>query len=363
MDDIGFHLVFPPDFPLHDLQKISRRLAKADICVPGYLPPEVGLYDIRGYFYESHSSGVQVILLPDRNIASRFAQLAQGKVIPNEAQRKGSAALLAFAQCLDILIEPGIAFHELAHQQGNEAAQDELGWFRAADNSRPHDVMDVALGRKNKLSERYHPAKTEHRNLAAPLHRWNRNYIIGLKILELEQNLVKPIDRVLSLLRWMEEDFIFAGPAALLASVYFAPRSPPKGGVFKGKNSPDRERAIAGARNQAWDLTQLSDFVRLVRELEDGKTRYLFASFDEHLRLMAKLLFGFTETDVGGDALLGALSLWWPLTEAKLIVAAIDGHINRVQSPEWSAKEEPFPDFISTMIAQGEQRVRDSAPR
>lgn len=363
MDDMEFHMALPQDFPLRDLIKISKRLAKADICVPGFIPPEAGLFDIGGYLYESHVNDAQVILLPDRNIASRFAQLAQGKVIPHEAQRKDTASLLAFAQCLDVTFEPGIAFHELAHQQGNEAAQAELAWFRAADNSLLHDVIDVAMGRKNKLSDRYHPAEIEPRNLAAPLHRWNRNYIMGLKMLELEQSVDKPLDRALGLLRWMEEDFMFGGPAALLASVYFAPRSPPKGGVFKGKNSPDRERAIAGARNQAWDLTQLSDFVRRVQERDDDKKSYLFASFDEHLRLMAKLLFGFTENANDADALLTALSRWWPHGEAKLIVDAIYRHIDRIQSPEWSAKKAPYPDFINSMIAQGEQRVRDSAPR
>jgi hypothetical protein len=259
---------------------------------------------------------------------------------------------------LDILIEPGIAFHELAHQQGNEIALAELAWFRAADNSCTQDLMDVALARKDNLTDRYCSAEIEHRNLAAPLHRWNRNYIIGLKMLELEQEIDTPLDRVLSLLHWMREDFIFGGPAALLASVYFAPRSSPKEGVFKGKNSPNRERAIAGARNQAWDLTQLSDFVRRIREQENGKTRYLFASFDEHLRLMAKLLFGFDENAVDADTLWVELSQWWTPTDAKRIVDAIFEHIDHIQSPEWSAKKAPYPDFINRMIALGEQRVR-----
>lgn len=41
-----------------------------------------------------------------------------------------------------------------------------------------------------------------------------------------------------------------------------------------------------------WDLTHLSEFVRKVNEARpDGRPRLLFASFDRHLRLMAKLLF------------------------------------------------------------------------
>ena len=363
MDDSEFQMWLPPGFPIFELFDISEQLAKVDICVPGYIAPEVGLYDIRGHFYESRTEGVQTILLPDRNVVSRFAQLAQRKVIPNEAQRKGSAALLAFAQCVDMLIEPSIAFHELAHKQGNDIALEELAWFRAADSSRVEDTMNVALGRQDRLSDTYGPAKIKPVNLAAPLNSWKRNYITGLKMLELEQSIDSALDRMLALLRWMEEDFMFRGSGAMLASLYFAPRSPPKEGVFKGKNSPDRERAIAGAKNQAWDLTHLSEFVRQANGNDGGKRRFLFATFDGHLRLMARLVFEFTKGAAGEEAHLTALSKWWPIADAKRIIDAIFEHVERMASPEWRAKKAPYPDFIDRMIALGEQRVRDSAPR
>ncbi|MYN11233.1 hypothetical protein [Pseudoduganella aquatica] len=363
MDDTEFQIYLPPGFPLDDLFDISEQLGKADICVPGYIPPEVGLYDIRGHFYESRKNGVQTILLPDRNMASRFAQLAEGKVIPNEEQRRASAALLAFAQCLDIQMEPGIAFHELAHKQGNDVSLTELGWFRAADRSRPQDVIDVAVGREDALSSRYHPLEVKNVDLAAPLRRWNRNYVMCLKMLELEQRIDKPLNRVLSLLEWMRDEFMFGGSVALLASVYFAPRSSPKEGVFKGKNSPHRDRALDGARNQAWDLTHLSEFVRQASENEYTKKRYLFATFDQHLKLMAKLLFGFTKDAGGADAHLAALSNWWPPSDARRIIDAILAHVERIESPDWTAKKAPFPDFINRMIKLGEQRILDIAPR
>jgi hypothetical protein len=361
-EDFSMLLKFPPDFPLADLYALSERLAVTEVCVPGYVPPPVGLFHPDGFFYDHHIERSKTILIPDRNVVSRMAQLARGRRVEADQQVRTAAGLLAFAQCLDIEIEPSVAFHELAHTAGNEAAWDELGWFRSADNARVHDVMDVALGRGDQLRAPGPPHEVQKHDLAKPLRRWNRNYIIALKVMDLEMQDLRPIERVLRLLDWMRDDFMFGGPAAMLASVYFAPNSPPRRRVFKDKNSSDREAAIAGARNAAWDLTHLSEFVRKVNEAgPDGRPRYLFASFDRHLRLMAKLLFDCATEISAADALPKALSSWWSETDARRIAATIAGHLDRINSAEWRAKTAPEPDFINHMIARGEAIVREAA--
>lgn len=214
--------------------------------------------------------------------------------------------------------------------------------------------------RKDVLIGDYSPQKVEACDLAKPLRRWNRNYILALKMMELELRLTKPIDRVLTLLGWMREDFMFGGPVALLASVYFAPNSPPRKRVFKDKNSADREKAIAGVRNAAWDLTQLSELLRKVNEVsEQGHTRYLFASFDKHLRLMARLAFKFGSSGSASAGLSSALSEWWPVEEAKKITDCIFDHLDRINSSQWKAKTSPAPNFINQLITAGEQFIRE----
>ena len=156
---------------------------------------------------------------------------------------------------------------------------------------------------------------------------------------------------------------MFGGPAALMASVYFAPKSPPKRGVFKDKNSLNRETAIAGIRNAAWDLTHLSDFVhRVSKEGHTGKKRYLFASFDKHLRGTAKLLFEYGTNESVKETLPLALAQWWDQGDAKRIADCIQANIDRIQSPERKPKSSTVPDFIGELIRQGEQRVRDTLP-
>lgn len=358
-------LWLPGDFPLSDLLTVCQQLSEACICVPGYLPPPVGLYSPDSFFYEHHVERIKTVLLPDRNVISRFAQLAQRRMVRKDQQLRLSAALLAFAQCLDIEIEPLISFQELAHKQGNEEAWIELGWFRAADNAKTQDLLDLALGRQDALAGHYRAhSEVPTLDLSKPLKRWNRNYIIALKMMELEQLAsLRHVERFLRLLDWMRDDFIFGGPAALMASVYFAPNSPPRRRVFKNKNSLDREAAIAGIRNAAWDLTHLSEFVRRVNEQgHEGTTRYMFASFDKYLRSIAALLIQHGGAQSADGALPQVLSQWWDRNDAERIVASIRQHVLRIRAPTWKAKSAPDSDFIGRLIREGELRVRENKP-
>lgn len=58
----------------------------------------------------------------------------------------------------------------------------------------------------------------------------------------------------------MYEDYLISGPAVMLAAHYLAPNSR-RAGLLKFLRSRDRERAIAGVRNAAWDLVLLSDWL------------------------------------------------------------------------------------------------------
>src|SRR5690606_30932240 len=123
----GFTALWVPgDFPISDVEALAGRLERAAICVPGYIPPDVGLYDVRAHLFSHRVEGESTIVLPDRNVVSRLAQLARGRTPNGDAQLQMAAVLLAYCQCLDIQFEPSIAFHELGHHQGHAAAVEEL---------------------------------------------------------------------------------------------------------------------------------------------------------------------------------------------------------------------------------------------
>lgn len=352
--------LLPANFPIHDLFEVSGILKSAGILLPGYLPPDAGVYEPAVYFY-AQDVGVRTVILPDRNIASRIAQVAKGKKTVSDRQLKLSAALLGFSQLLEINFEPGISFHELAHRCGNESAEEELGWFRAADTAPYQDILDVALGRTDGVSRIYVPSVEGLPDMAKPLGRWNRNYITALKILELDLSPGKQVDKMLRLLEWMSTSLVIAGPALMLACIYLGTHSPSRKGVFKNSRSSDRMAAIDGVRNAAWDITHLSDFVRRANEsVEQGDVQYLLASFDAHLMLTTNLLMTVGQENSDTSDVSAALSQWWSAKDADRIAREIVVQLRRINSDSHIPKTSDDPDFIPKLIAQGERCVIES---
>lgn len=359
-EDIEGAIFLPPNFPYPDLLKLAKLLEDADVLTPGYIPPPVGLYHPDGFLYEKHFENIRTVLLPDRNVASRFAQIAKGAAV--DESLRPVASLLAFTHFLDIEVEPSIAFHELAHKQGNGIANEELAWLRAADNGDAHAKIDLALGRAERLVGVAPPASIGEVNLAKPIRRWRRNYIVTLRIGELELAGVPHLDRMLALLNWMHRDFIVAGPAAMLACLYFAPNSPPRKGLLKQLQSPDRAKAIEGAKNAAWDITHLSDFVKRVNDAPDGSTRYLFASLDKNLHYIARSLFDFGADGIRQDNIVSELSKWWPEPAARAIAERMVELFESIDHPERAARCPQVMNFVDDLINNGEDELMQWSP-
>lgn len=359
-EDMTFMVRLPTDFPLADLQQIATMLEQEDVFVPGYIPPDVGMYNLMGHFYGSMMDKVNVVLLPDRNIVSRLAKATSG--CKADGQLRLAAAVLAFAHCLDIQFEPSIAYHELGPAQGNVAAYEELARFRLADNSHPRVWIDLALGRSDSISSLGNPlVVADSRDLAKPLHRWRRNYIAALKIGELELLPLTPLERTLKLLEWMHDDFILAGPAVIFACHYFAPSFPRKR-LLKGLRSELRERALAGAANAAWDITHLSEFIRQSNEAHGSNTRFVFASLDEGLRSIARTLVTATIEDPALDRLATALAAWWPDDQPRKIADRLSELTQRCRDPAWYEQQRNSPNAIPEFIARGEASLRAWSP-
>ena len=66
-----------PRFPHDDVEELGRRLTASTALVPGWIPPEVELLNIRGLLISEHVDGSEHVILPGRNIASRMARVGE----------------------------------------------------------------------------------------------------------------------------------------------------------------------------------------------------------------------------------------------------------------------------------------------
>jgi hypothetical protein len=351
-------VILPNDFPYEDLLELGTQLEIANVLTPGYVAPAIGLCHLEGFLYEQSVELRETVLLSDRNIVSRWAQIAKGARADD--QLRTAAAIMAFAQHLEIKIEPAIAFHELADVQGNASANEEIAWFRSADNGDPRQWLDYALGRIDALSPPYQQHPVKDHQLAYPLRRWRRNYAATLKIGSLELDGLQARQRIFLLLDWMDHEFMVAGPAALMACMYFAPNSPPRKGLLKQLKSPDRERAIQGARNAAWDISYLSDFAHRLNEAEGGSVRYLFASLDRALHQLAQSLIAYGGDGLRRDVVATGLARWWPPVDAENIAMRLHELFTIASASIEAPRAERPSNYVSDAIAIGEQRLRAS---
>ncbi|MHB1229867.1 MAG: hypothetical protein ACYCY3_06080, partial [Halothiobacillus sp.] len=233
--------------------------------------------------------------------------------------------------------------------------------FLDADNANPHPWLDLAFGDLDALDPVEFQRSPDSHDLAFPLRRWRRNYIVALKISELELSGYTNMDRMLELLSWMRDDFIIAGPAALLACIYFAPNSPPRKGLFKQLRSPSRPRAIDGVRNAAWDLTYLSEMIRRVNEANGSPIRLLFASFDEGLRNLARQMLTVSAEEFSEEILVEVLVPWWSRAQAEWIAKSLVDLMAALNEESRKQRQVSSPVSIDEMIRRGELFLLSSA--
>lgn len=346
-----YFIQFPEDFPITDLRKIARNLSDEDIFLPAYVAPEIGLYEIEGFFYGADEEKLSYRIFPDRNLISRIVSIARGN--PTNAHSKLAANVMAFAQCLGIQFEPSISFHEYANSVGNDSAIDELNYFRLADKPAPSTWIDLALGRKDTHIFDIKLTASPAFNLSRPLTRWTRNYIACLKIAELELNGDTPITKMLKLLEWMFNDFILAGPAMCFAALYFSDQFP-RGGMLKSLRSQDRQKAQSGVKNATWDITYLSECVRKANDPSNLNMRFIFATNDKALKRVGELIFTSTEKGIFEEETASLLSKWWGWKDADIITKKINLLYKNRSSPHRKFNQNQNSDFVTSMIKHGE---------
>jgi hypothetical protein len=347
-----------------DLKRVSEILRSADVFTPTFFAADVDRYDPAVYLQQAHRFATDTVLRMDRNVFTRILALARGEQ-PEDAHRV-AAAVVAFAQCAGIEIEPNMALYEVAHREGQAAAVEELALFRRADHAHPGYWGEIALGRSNYLRELpgiwTSTGLDEQADFTMPLRRWRRNYILCLKLAELELTNGSAAERLRTFIRWAYEEFVLGGPAIALAAHYLAPNAPRKR-LLKGLRSPDRARALEGIRNAAWDVTLVSQWLSDIERQEESRRLVLLTSFDTAVHRIARAV-GDTNglSDSSQDPLTAVLChLWGPIAGARL-AKEIDVLYATRDAPERRINSGPDTHTIEDYIARGEATIRAWRP-
>jgi len=357
-DDATVLFGLDPRFPFEDVEAIGARLMASGALTPGFVPPAAGLLTVRAMLYADRFERLPTVLLPDRNVVTRMARIARDGLIGREDPPTRLALdLMAFCQAMNIDIEPGLAFQELAQVMGDEVANEELRWFRVADTgARATYWIELAVGRSDRLPA-LAPNAPEDLPLSQPPHRWRCNYAVMLTATALElDGTLSPVERFGRLLDWMVDEFILAGPAAIFCTKFLSPRAP-RAGLVKGFRSANRDRAMAGVRNAAWDVTYLSELTRRAQPGSYAMARCIFASADRALAELAPLLL--IDVEDASDyrhELAARLKTWW-CGDADRIAGMLLDAIARVERRDAPAGPPGVDDYVGFKIAEGERRV------
>jgi hypothetical protein len=357
------HAYWVPIAP-SDLTQIADLLRARDVFTPTFSAAETDRYDPMVYRHQAERFATSTRLLVDRNLLSRWVGLVNG-VAPQEAHRL-AAGVMAFAQCAHIDIEPNIALYEVAHLLGLDAARDELATFRFADHTHPGYWAEVALGQAHEVvaPERLLiPATDDTVNFAMPLRRWRRNYVLSLKLVELDLEGGSSSARMSRLLGWMYDDFILGGPAIALAATYLAPNAERRG-LLKGIRSADRERALEGARNAAWDLTLVSEWLKAAEHQQAESRLTLLASLDRAVHTIARTVGDIKEAhEATGTQMAEVLTRLWGESVGARLASEVTDYYSTREADHRQINRPTEVDFLSKCVRLGEQAVRDWSPR
>ncbi|MGF1806887.1 hypothetical protein L4C31_16705, partial [Aliivibrio sifiae] len=267
-----------------DFKEIEKLLIESKILLNPYGIDSDHAYKLENYLLNSNQ---KVSCLLDRNIVSYLIELVKGVVLSPEFKvsrcHRLTAALQAFFNASSIKSEPGLSYHEYIESSSVERADEELSYFRSADNLDANIYLDIALNNINSIPfeavPRYQAGElinfdTEHRVRA-----FEFNIVVIKKGLSIRSKCNNDYEAVKSLLEWMFEEYVFCAPAFYFMAIYFSGEK-----VHKMLKSS----SMKSVRNAGWDLALLQHWLTLANK--DPDHLWLLASMDKAIAKTANMM-------------------------------------------------------------------------
>lgn len=270
---------------LHRIEAILREKR-----VFGFFDQTIDPYDLTVFIQERFAHNTQTVALFDQNVLNDSIEpariLIDAETRPCSDRGRLGAALMAFLQAGNILVEPTFAIHE----KGPFAHRD-LQIFRAADNVDPAIYARIALGELDQLPAGALPQLGEPEtkcDFSKPIKGRSVLRLALLKIACLELSQLSKKEKMAEFIRWSFEDFCFARIPMLLACSYLSPKR--QNPMLKKIQSKDRMLAMRSIENALWDVQLLQDWAKRVTEQKRRNCLYLLCSGDIAVQNIASVL-------------------------------------------------------------------------
>ncbi|MBV9128000.1 MAG: hypothetical protein JO117_07945 [Verrucomicrobia bacterium] len=349
---------------LADMERLQVMLREMGIFCT--CPTDIDRYNWQTYGMAAAEHNTDTRAFFDRNVFSDVVSLARSSDLdeaPASIERgRMGAAVMAFLQCCNIMIEPSLALYEEP-----AGANQDLRLFRRADEVDARIYTEIAFGRLDRIPRgQLPPPKIEPQPIdfaraikGARIHR-----IAVLKIAQLELSNLRPLTKLKQFLDWVFHDFVFLPAAITLAAQQFAPsRGKP---LLRHLRSLDRQQALRGIQNAVWDLLVAMSWSEEVLKQKQEKRFWLLCSRDESLKQLAsKLLFIPVQGESREVALRRIYSELWGQELGRALSSEVMSLITDKDSPrrKCNQSEPDFEQHIDALEIELEQRVLDWRPQ
>jgi hypothetical protein len=329
------------------LQAIQRILCEHEVfCASAN---DIDCYDVLTFRREQTHHQTKIFALLDRNVLIDVLSIVRpaSEGVERECNERGKigAAIMAFLQCSNILIEPCIALYE-----NPSVATDELKLFRQADNVETAIYSQLALGIIDKLPANLLPRL----NKPLPsvdfyqLLKGRQKFRIAiLKIAELDLSNLPPIQKIESFLRWSHEEFCFLAAPTLLAALHFTPHK--KSTILHNLRAIDRNKALQSIQNAVWDIQIIYEWSRRVKKHQEEKSFWLLCSRDAALKQIAQAFYSSHNSSAKEVALRNFLIQSWGSKDGEKIGGWMHSFKQKENNLSRQVNRDIAPNFLNEM--------------
>ena len=281
-----------------DLNLIINMLKENKVIFSPSIIPE-NLFNMALYLH-AFESKENVCILIDRNLVSRVIKLIDGEVINPELSESKiwrlAAAVMVFALCGNIMIEPNISLYEFCSKFSNDDALKNLRSFRIADNIHPQIYADIALGRSfhipkkliKEVDKKIGIVDISIDNFSKELDIYNRQYLYVLKMVIIKRDSkLSETEKFITFMDWMLSEAAYNAIIINYAILFFSSRKSIR--IVKNINSANPDKFRDGIKNLTWDITYLDLFKKKFKN--ENSSVWILSSNDKLLMTTSRMLF------------------------------------------------------------------------